>query len=71
MTFGYLSPVRWAIVALEGAIWRDFGVAEMAVPCAVLLAVAAVTFVIGASRQQSGLRSGAVGQLDGSVQSDR
>lgn len=50
---GYLSPVRWAIIALEGAIWRDFGVAEMAVPCAILLAVAAVTFVIGAKRQEA------------------
>jgi ABC-2 type transport system permease protein len=50
---GYLSPVRWAIVALEGAIWRDFGAAEMVVPCAILLAVAAVTFVIGAKRQEA------------------
>ena len=48
---GYLSPVRWAIIALEGAIWRDFGVAEMVVPCAILLAVAVVTFTIGARRQ--------------------
>jgi ABC-2 type transport system permease protein len=48
---GYLSPVHWAIIALEGAIWRDFGVAEMVVPCAILLAVAAVTFTIGARRQ--------------------
>jgi ABC-2 type transport system permease protein len=48
---GYLSPVRWAIIALEGAIWRDFGAAEMVVPCAILLAVAAVTFTIGARRQ--------------------
>jgi ABC-2 type transport system permease protein len=50
---GYLSPVRWAIIALEGAVWRDFGPAEMALPCAVLLAVAAVTFVIGAKRQEA------------------
>jgi ABC-2 type transport system permease protein len=50
---GYLSPVRWAIVALEGAIWRDFGAAEMVVPCVILLAVAAVTFVIGAKRQEA------------------
>ena len=48
---GYLSPVRWAIVALEGAIWRDFGVAEMVLPCTILLAVAVVTFSIGARRQ--------------------
>ena len=48
---GYLSPVRWAIVALEGAIWRDFGVSEMVLPCTILLAVAVVTFTIGARRQ--------------------
>jgi ABC-2 type transport system permease protein len=49
----YLSPVRWAILALEGAIWRNFGPAEMVVPCAILLAVALVTFVIGAKRQDA------------------
>ncbi len=49
----YLSPVRWAILSLEGAIWRDFGPAEMAVPCALLLAIALVTFVIGARRQEA------------------
>lgn len=48
-----LSPVRWAILALEGAIWRGFGPAEMLLPCAILLAVAAVTFVIGAKRQEA------------------
>lgn len=48
---GYLSPVRWAIIALEGAIWRDFGVGEMVLPCTILLAVAVVTFTIGARRQ--------------------
>lgn len=52
-TLGYLSPVRWAILALEGAIWRDFGPAEMAGPCAILLAVGLVTFVIGARRQEA------------------
>ena len=50
----YLSPVRWAILALEGAIWRDFGPAEMIVPCAILLGIALVTFVIGAKRQEAG-----------------
>ncbi|WP_239491257.1 ABC transporter permease [Luteitalea sp. TBR-22] len=47
-----LSPVRWAILALEGAIWRDFGVTEMLLPCAILLAVAAVTFIVGARRSE-------------------
>ena len=47
--------MRWAIIALEGAIWRDFGLAEMAVPCAILLTIAVVTFVIGAKRQEAGV----------------
>lgn len=53
VNLSYLSPVRWAIVALEGAIWRDFSPAEMVLPCAVLLGVAVVTFVIGARRQEA------------------
>lgn len=47
----YLSPVRWAILGLEGAIWRDFGWRDMIQPCAILLAIAVVTFVVGAKRQ--------------------
>lgn len=46
------SPVRWAILALEGAIWRDFSATEMVVPCAILLLVAAVTFIVGARRSE-------------------
>lgn len=32
-----LSPVRWAITAIEGAIWRDFSFAEMMLPCGILV----------------------------------
>jgi ABC-2 type transport system permease protein len=42
-----LSPVKWAILALEGATWRQFGWAEMLQPCAILLAVGLVAFAIG------------------------
>jgi ABC-2 type transport system permease protein len=41
-----LSPIRWGIEALEGAIWRGYSPAEMALPCGVLLAIGAVAFVI-------------------------
>jgi linearmycin/streptolysin S transport system permease protein len=47
-TFSNLSPVKWSILALEGAIWREFSVSEMIVPCAVLMAVGAVCLTIGA-----------------------
>jgi ABC-2 type transport system permease protein len=43
----YLSPVRWGILALEGAIWRGFSVAEMLVPCCILMTVGLVCFTIG------------------------
>jgi ABC-2 type transport system permease protein len=42
-----LSPVKWAILALEGATWRQFGWGELLTPCAVLLAVGAASFAVG------------------------
>lgn len=39
-----LSPVRWAVVAMEGAVWRGYTLTEMLTPCAVLLAVGAGSF---------------------------
>jgi ABC-2 type transport system permease protein len=46
-TAGGVSPVRWAILALEGAIWRDFTVAQMALPCGILLAIGVFGFALG------------------------
>lgn len=34
---GVISPVRWSVLALEGAIWRDFSMAEMLQPIGMLL----------------------------------
>jgi ABC-2 type transport system permease protein len=45
---GAFSPVRWAILAFEGALWRGFDAAEMARPCGILLAVGVVAFALGA-----------------------
>jgi ABC-2 type transport system permease protein len=53
--FSYLSPVRWAIISFEGAIWRGFSLAEMALPCAILIGIGAVAFAIGARRFQATL----------------
>jgi ABC-2 type transport system permease protein len=50
---GAVSPVKWSILALEGAIWRGFGPAELAVPCAVLLAVGVASFTFGAWRYRA------------------
>lgn len=43
-----ISPIRWSILALEGAIWRGFSPAEMLLPCGVLLAIGLVGFALGA-----------------------
>ena len=49
-TLSDISPVKWSIVALEGAIWRDFSLSEMMLPCAVLLAFGAFFAVVGLLR---------------------
>ncbi|HXN49640.1 MAG TPA: ABC transporter permease [Bryobacteraceae bacterium] len=46
-TAGTISPVRWGILAFEGALWRGFSFQEMLLPCAILLATGAVCFAIG------------------------
>jgi len=43
-----VSPVKWGILALEGALWRGFSPAEMLAPCAILVAVGVAGFAIGA-----------------------
>ena len=46
-TAGNVSPVKWAILGLEGAMWRGFTFTEMLLPCGILLAFGAVCFAIG------------------------
>ena len=46
-TVGSFTPVRWTILALEGAIWRDFTLSQMALPCGILLAIGVGTFAAG------------------------
>jgi ABC-2 type transport system permease protein len=48
-TISHVSPVKWSILVMEGAIWRNFSASEMALPCAILIAVGLVCFAIGAS----------------------
>jgi ABC-2 type transport system permease protein len=43
-----VSPAKWAILSLEGALWRGFSPAEMALPCMILLGVGLVCFTLGA-----------------------
>jgi len=46
-SFSNISPVKWGIYALEGAVWRNFSLAEMIGPCLILLAIGFVSFVLG------------------------
>jgi ABC-2 type transport system permease protein len=44
-----VSPVRWTVLALEGAIWRGYSLPEMLVPCGILVAAGAAAFTFGAA----------------------
>jgi ABC-2 type transport system permease protein len=44
---GIISPVRWGILAVEGALWRGFSLQEMLLPCGILVVTGAVCFAIG------------------------
>ncbi|MEQ1904810.1 MAG: ABC transporter permease [Pirellulaceae bacterium] len=42
-----ISPVRWAILGIEGAIWRDFSWSELFLPMAIMVSVGVVGFAVG------------------------
>ena len=45
-----ISPMKWTLMAYEGAIWRGFTLNEMLLPCAVLVAIGVIAFTLGARR---------------------
>jgi ABC-2 type transport system permease protein len=45
-----LSPVKWGIVALEGAIWRGFTLGDMLLPCGILWGVGLACLAAGVTR---------------------
>ena len=47
---GSISPVKWAIYALEGAVWRGLTFGELLQPLAILIAVGALGSLLGAKR---------------------
>lgn len=42
-----VSPIKWGILALEGAIWRDFTFRELLKPYLVLAAFGLLSFLVG------------------------
>lgn len=45
-TMALISPIRWAIVTLEGAIWRQYSLFDMLLPIAVCLSLAALGYLL-------------------------
>jgi len=41
------SFVKWAVLAVEGAVWRGFSLSEMLLPCGILVGIGAATFAVG------------------------
>jgi len=46
-TVSSFSPFKWAIMATEGALWRRYTLADMALPVGVLLGIGVLGFVVG------------------------
>lgn len=42
-----VSPVKWTILSLEGAVWRGMTFTEMLGPCLILIAIGVACFALG------------------------
>ena len=42
-----ISPVKWSILSIEGAIWRDFSYTELMLPCGILIACGIAGMITG------------------------
>jgi ABC-2 type transport system permease protein len=49
-TLSHLSPVKWTVLALEGAYWRQMGWAELAPALATLLGIGLLAALLGIRR---------------------
>jgi ABC-2 type transport system permease protein len=55
-----LSPVKWGIVALEGAMWRGLAPSALVKPCVILVLVGAAGLLAGLARLSYLARRGAI-----------
>ena len=51
-SISHASPVKWAILSFEGAIWRGFEPSQFVLPWSVLLAVGTLGLIFGATTFQ-------------------
>ncbi len=43
---GSFSPIKWSILAIEGAVWRNFTFKEMLKPCGILILISALCLFV-------------------------
>ncbi len=48
LTVSNFSPMKWGILAVEGAVWRGFTLGEMMLPVSILISIGVVCFWAGA-----------------------
>lgn len=46
-TVGSVSPMKWAVLSMEGAVWRQFSAREMLEPCGILILMGIIFAVAG------------------------
>ena len=46
-SISFISPIRWTMLAIEGGVWRQFSIGEMALPCAILITIGIACFAVG------------------------
>lgn len=46
-TWSHASPVKWSILALEGAIWRNYSIMDMLLPWTILIVIGSLGFALG------------------------
>lgn len=49
-SISHFSPVKWGVLSLEGAVWREFTWSEALMPWSVLLGIGVVGFLVGVWR---------------------
>jgi ABC-2 type transport system permease protein len=52
LTVSNASPIKWAVLAFEGAIWRGFTPGDMLLPCGILLTLGVICFAVGSRALQ-------------------
>jgi ABC-2 type transport system permease protein len=47
LQISHISPIKWSITAIEGAMWRGMTWEELLIPCSILIGIGLITFTLG------------------------